>query len=193
MQPNLFKSFAHFDNCDFASSLRYIEEQHTLIAETDDPHAMRRALGRLTHTAQDFYAHSNYVDLWLNQHGGLGRTRPGDINGLDPDLHHSPQLRSGWFFWWRDIIYYLPLLRNFAKKYLVFADSHEAMNLDAPRSGPKFWYAIVAAKQRTVAEYHRVVQTLGPERAALFRGSYEQNRAALQHSRRVGQRSLPGL
>jgi hypothetical protein len=181
--PNLFKSSVHFDNCDFSGGLAYIEAQHALIAKEDDPHLMRRAFGRLTHTAQDFYAHTNYVDLWLNRHGGLHHTRPGDINGLDDDLHHSPQLRSGWFFWWRDIIYYLPLLRDFAKKYVVFADSHEAMNLDSPRSGPKFWYAIGAAKQRTVAEYRRVLQTLGPERAALFHGSYGQNRAALQYSR----------
>jgi len=181
---NLLKSYIHFDNCDFAGGLAHIEELHSVVANTDDPHLMRRAFGRLTHTAQDFYAHSNYVDLWLAQHGGVEQTRPPEIDGLDPELHHSPQLRSGRFFLWRDIIYYLPFVRGFAKKYMLFADSHEAMNLDAPRSGPKFWYAIMAAKQRTVAEYRRVLQTLGPERAVLFHGGYVgQSRAALQYSR----------
>lgn len=42
------------------------------------------------------------------------------------------------------------------------------MNLDRPESGPKFAYSIVAAKQRTLAEYARVIQTLGSEKAQLF-------------------------
>ncbi len=158
----------HFDNCAFAQSLAYIEQQHALIAAASDAPALWAAFGRLSHVAQDFYSHSNYVDLWLDAHGGLAHTRPDGINGLDPGLLGSPALRSGYFVLWRDLIHYVPLLNRFAKKYLVTPDSHEAMNLDDPGRGPRFDYSIVAAKQRTVAEYRRVLQRLPPEGAALF-------------------------
>ncbi len=158
----------HFDNCAFAEGRAYIEQQHALIAAASEALAMWAAFGRLSHVAQDFYSHSNYVDLWLDAHGGLGHTRPEGINGLDPGLLASPALRSGYFVVWRDLIHYIPLLNRFAKKHLIAPDSHEAMNLDDPGRGPRFDYSIVAAKQRTVAEYRRVLQTLPPERAALF-------------------------
>ncbi len=158
----------HFDNCAFAESLAYIERQHTLIAAASNAPAMWAAFGRLSHVAQDFYSHSNYVDLWLAAHGGLAHTCPDGINGLDPGLLASPALRSGYFVLWRDFIHYIPLLDGFAKKHLVAPDSHEAMNLDDPGRGPRFDYSIVAAKQRTVAEYRRVLQSLPPKGAALF-------------------------
>ena len=43
------------------------------------------------------------------------------------------------------------------------------MNLDVPECGAQFPYSIVAAKQRTRAEYDRVMKTLSPQRAAMFR------------------------
>ena len=131
----------------------------------------RAAFGRLTHAVQDFYSHSNYVDLWLGANGGLANSRPEDINGLDPALLNHPALTSGYFYLWRDIIYYLPVIDRFAKKHLVFPGSHEAMNLDEPDTGPKFPYSLVAAKQRTLAEYQRAVQALSPEQAARFYGA----------------------
>jgi hypothetical protein len=160
----------HFDNSQFASALDYIEQQHTLVIRSSNPHDMRAAFGRLTHGAQDFYAHSNYVDLWLAANGGLAATIPADIDGLDPAILNHPDLRSGTFYWWRDLIYYVPGLSGFARKYLLFAGSHEQMNLDDESRGPKFAYALCAAKQRTLAEYRRAVHTLTPERAALFHG-----------------------
>lgn len=160
----------HFDDSQFAAALGYIDRQHDVIACADHPREIRAAFGRLTHGAQDFYSHSNYVDLWLAANGGLASTCPDDINALDPAILHHPDLRSGNFYWWRDSIYYLPGLSGFARKYLVFEGSHEAMHLDDESRGPKFVYALAAAKQRTLAEYHRALRALGPERAALFRG-----------------------
>ncbi len=160
----------HCDNCAFAESLAYIERQHALIAAASEAPAMWTAFGRLSHVAQDFYSHSNYVDLWLDAHGGLAHTRPEGINGLDPGLLASPALRSGYFVLWRDLIHYIPLLNGFAKKRLVAPASHEAMNLDDPGRGPRFGYSIVAAKQRTVAEYRRAIDSLAPWRVNLFQG-----------------------
>jgi hypothetical protein len=165
---NQLKPHIHFDNCQFAEGLAYIDRQHDLIAHADAPQAMWAAFGRLTHAAQDFYSHSNYVDLWLKAHGGLAATRPQDIDGLDPDLLNPSGLRSGYFYLWRDFIYYLPLFKQFARRHLVFAGSHEAMNLDEPAAGPQFAYAWVAARQRTLAEYHRALAALQPAQADRF-------------------------
>src|SRR5690606_18376168 len=59
----------HFDNNEITRSLAYVEQEHEQIvalALTANPGAAQRAaFGRLTHTVHDFYAHSNYVDLWL--------------------------------------------------------------------------------------------------------------------------------
>lgn len=166
---NQFKPHVHFDNSLFADGLAFMEEQHAIIARSNNAHEMRAAFGKLTHAAQDFYSHSNYVDLWLEANGGFEKTKPGDINGLDKKLLTDSRLVSGNFFLWRDIIYYIPLVKDFAKKHFVFPDSHEAMNLDVPECGAQFPYSIVAAKQRTRAEYDRVMNTLSPQRAAMFR------------------------
>ena len=166
---NQLRPHVHFDNSQFAQGLALIEEQHGIIARSEDANAMWLAFGKLTHAAQDFYSHSNYVDLWLEANGGFEKTKPEDINGLDENLLHDSRLVSGNFFWWRDTIYYIPLIKNFAKKHLVFPDSHEAMNLDRPACGAQFPYSIVAAQQRTRAEYDRVMKTLSPQRAVVFR------------------------
>lgn len=173
---NQLKPHFHFDNCKFAEALAYMVDQRTVIALADDPRVMWAAFGRLTHAAQDFYSHSNYVDLWLAARDGLRQTRPEDIDGLDPALLNDSGLRSGSFYLWRDFIYYVPLFKRFAKRHLVFPGSHEAMNLDDPTSGPKFAYSLVAAKQRTLAEYERVIRALQPEQIALFHGLAEHAR-----------------
>ena len=80
-----FESKAHFDNCDFDSAIAYIDELYAkagryadqavkakAVGNTD---AMQKAalsaffaLGQALHGAQDFYAHTNYVEL---QVGGV--------------------------------------------------------------------------------------------------------------------------
>lgn len=160
----------HFGSNRFKEALDYINDQHAIIGSTEEPKRMRAAFGRLTHGAHDFYAHSNYVDLWLRKHGGLANTQPQDIDGLDKELLTSPELRSAFFYWWRDTIYYVPGLGSFARKYLLFEGSHEAMHLDDPSRGPRFYYAIEAAKQRTLVEYQRAARALTSEQLAAFQG-----------------------
>lgn len=75
-----FSSKAHFDNCDFDASIAYLEQllaeagKHVDTALTsrkskDEPGAIAAAkkaffaLGRALHGVQDFYAHTNYVEL----------------------------------------------------------------------------------------------------------------------------------
>ncbi len=58
----------HFDSNAFDKSYAYMEEQRALTISSlmaNDMLSAWSAFGRLTHSAQDFYAHSNYIDLWL--------------------------------------------------------------------------------------------------------------------------------
>jgi hypothetical protein len=57
----------HYDSNAFARGDAYVESQHALIKSAlsqDEPQAAWQAFGRLSHAAQDFYAHSNYVALF---------------------------------------------------------------------------------------------------------------------------------
>lgn len=75
-----FQSKAHFDNCDFAGATRYIgellQEVGTHVTAAQKAKALGQqgrmraaikeaffALGQALHAVQDFYAHSNYVEL----------------------------------------------------------------------------------------------------------------------------------
>ena len=154
----------HFDDNKIAESLAYVESEHArirqLAGKPEAGPAQRAALGRLTHAVQDFYAHSNYVDLWLAANGGLETTTPEQIDALDPALLEHPDLRSGYAIIWRDFVYYIPLLGPLMRRIYVAPDSHEAMNLDHPKKGPKFAYAMEAACQRTLHEYRRAAQNV---------------------------------
>lgn len=61
-------SKVHFDNCCFIDGSEYIKEEWQNL-EADDPHAETAlgTFGRLLHTVQDFYAHSNWVELHQNE------------------------------------------------------------------------------------------------------------------------------
>lgn len=153
----------HFDNNQIARSLAYVDAEQARIGAlvtSGAPAAQRAAFGRLTHSIHDFYAHSNYVDLWLEQHGGLANSHAGQINGLDPTLLYHPQLFTGSFLLWFDTLYYVPGVRTLLRRVYLRPGSHEVMNLDNPRQGPKFAYAMVAAHQRTIFEFERAVEAI---------------------------------
>ncbi len=79
----------HFDNNAIAESDRYLEEQRVLTItalQYDNLSAAWAAFGRLIHTAQDFYAHSNYVDLWLARFDGQAPLPPSEIAPLMDEL-----------------------------------------------------------------------------------------------------------
>lgn len=80
-----FESKAHFDNCDFDASIAYIDELYAETGRYADEAAKAKAvgnmdamqkatlsaffaLGQALHGVQDFYAHTNYVEL---QVGGV--------------------------------------------------------------------------------------------------------------------------
>ncbi len=156
----------HFDNNRISEGNAYVESQHAeileLAKEDGGGSRQRRALGRLLHAVQDFYAHANYVDLWLARYERPdGSYPPPDaIDPLHPALITHPDLITGTFVFWRDIIYYVPLLGALARRIWVHPTSHEAMNLDSPRQGWRFDYAYAAARTRTLHEWRRAANAV---------------------------------
>ena len=162
----------HFDRNAFQASLDFVEENRRAVLaglEKGDRRAARRSLGRLTHTVQDFYAHSNYVRLWLERFPQDRLPPPEKIDALDTDLLASPELRSGKLYFPLEVLYFVPGLRTWVLPRLP-RDSHAWMNLDGPDREPYFSYAMHAAIQRTRTEYERTVNGLSPARLALLTG-----------------------
>jgi hypothetical protein len=160
---NQLRGHLHFDN-QVAPGWAYVEAERANVsgsaAEGDPGSVLRAAFGRLCHAVQDFYAHTNYVRLWLAENGGLGETIPAGIDALDVSLMDHPDLRAGSFCLWRDWVYYVLGIKHLARRIGVPAGSHEAMHLDSPARGPEFAYAFAAACQRTQYEYQLAVQTI---------------------------------
>lgn len=159
----------HFDNNAIDKGNRYINEQrgYVVVASMLLPTSPDwYAFGRLLHSAQDFYAHTNYVTLWLDSKNGTPPPAP-EIDALQKDLLRSPDLRSGKIYFPMDIVYFIKPLRPFALKLLP-KDSHGWMNLDEPAKGFKFEYAIRAAVKRTKHEFEILQKLLSPEMFAKF-------------------------
>jgi len=58
----------HFDDSAFTEGNDYIDTQRQIARSAllaGNPKTAREAFGRLLHSAQDLYAHSNYVHLWV--------------------------------------------------------------------------------------------------------------------------------
>ncbi|HKG53333.1 MAG TPA: hypothetical protein VKB04_03675 [Anaerolineales bacterium] len=159
----------HFDGNKFEKSYAYVEEQRALTVSslrTNDALSAWSAFGRLTHAVQDFYAHSNYVDLRLScqPHGTV--LTPSEIDPIDPHLINSPALRSGKIYPLEALNLIRPI-KPFVK-YLLPRDAHAWMNLDSPQQGPNFAYAFQAAVKRTKIEFEKTTEGLPEGLFALF-------------------------
>ncbi|MEZ0395472.1 MAG: hypothetical protein ABWK53_03435 [Anaerolineales bacterium] len=162
----------HFDDNAFAASAAYLEAQRERARQAlrqNRPLAAWKAFGRLIHTAQDLYAHSNYVRLWLERHPAEARPPVETIDPCDEAVLTSPALHSGKVYYVLELASLLPPLRDWALAHLP-PDSHAWMNLDSPDRGPLFDYALEAAIKRTRLEYERTLNDLPAAQAALFAG-----------------------
>ena len=160
----------HFDNNAFERSYSYIEEQRALIVsalKANNAASAWAAFGRLTHTAHDFYAHSNYITLWLSRLNGKTPLAPSEVDPIDLTLLNSPDLRSGKVYYPLEILYYIRPLRQFALSHIP-RDSHAWMNLDSPEQGFKFDYAMQAALKRTKIEFDKTTLGFSEEMCRLF-------------------------
>lgn len=161
----------HFDQNAFIKSLEYIEYNRLIIRpalEAGEARAARQAFGRLTHAAQDFYAHSNYITRWLGRFPDGQWPLPDEIDPLDNDLLKGPELRSGKIYWPFEPFSWIPGIGQWIVTLLP-TDSHARMNLDSPARGPAFSYAFTAAVKRTRYEYELTVENLAPGLSGIFR------------------------
>ena len=160
----------HYDNNAITASDRYLEKQRALtisaLRDNNQPAAWA-AFGRLIHTAQDFYAHSNYVDLWLARFDGQSPHPPSEIAPLMDKLIHNPELRSGVLYYPLEILAFIPLVKRIVIPFLP-KDSHAHMHLDSPARGERFDYAFEAAVKRTKLEFELVIAELSNTQVALF-------------------------
>jgi len=166
----------HFDNNAFEKSYAYIEEQRALVLSSMQKKDVRfawAAFGRMTHTLQDFYAHSNYITLWVDRFnpstssGQAALPPPNEVDPLDMSLINSPELRSGKTYYPLEFLYFVRGTRRFSLRILP-RDSHAWMNLDTPEQGFKFDYAMQAAIKRTAIEYERTTMEFPEGMCRLF-------------------------
>ena len=160
----------HYDSNAFSSSDAYIESQRQRIRQAlslGENKEAWKAFGRLSHTVQDFYAHSNYVALWLaaNERVAHGSEQ---IDPLDRKILDDPTLHSGkpHFF---DLLKYWKLLPTSWEKW-ISPDSHLAMNIDGP-DRPNFDWVFSASVKRTRMEFIQVYDSLSEEQKIDFAGN----------------------
>ena len=160
----------HFDSNAFEKSYAYLEEQRTLVVaalQADDSSSAWSAFGRLTHTAQDFYAHSNYIDLWLSCQPDGAIPTPSEVDPIDPDLINTRALRSGKINLPLEALSSIKILKPLVMPFLP-RDSHAWMNLDSPEQGPNFTFAFHAAVKRTKIEFEKTILGFSQEMRKLF-------------------------
>lgn len=164
----------HFDNNAFEASYAFVEARRAEVRpllEAGDLMGAWRAFGKLTHVVQDFYAHTNYVTLWLERLGeNSDQARP-EIDPLDPELLTSPRLRSGRLYYPWEVLAFIPLIKRLVIPLLP-RDSHAWMNIDSP-DRPGYAYAETAAMRRTRQEFLQTVQGWPKNLVSIFTDAHE--------------------
>ncbi len=159
----------HFDNNAFEASYAYLESRRAEICpamEAGKREAAWRSFGQLTHSVQDFYAHTNYVTLWLEQAANNPERATTGIDALDAGLLASPALKSGRLYYPLEALAFVPVLKRLVMPLLP-RDAHAWMNMDAP-GRPGYEHAESAAVQRTRLEFSNVTQDWPVEMLAAF-------------------------
>jgi hypothetical protein len=171
---NFFNPEQHFVDNRIESSWAYIQAQRDIVVKVlkNKVSISRawRAFGRLLHTAQDFYSHSNYVRLWADRF--TERLPPADqIEAMDWALLKSPELHTVRPYRPMGSLGNIPVVGRWLFPFLP-VDAHARMCLDSESSGPLFEYAYHAAFHRTQYEYREMERVImmsgGGECLSLF-------------------------
>ncbi len=153
----------HFDDSEFEQTYAYLDEQREAVLNALANRKAARAwqaFGRITHALQDFYSHTNYLQLWLETAPpGRGLPDPEQVDPLLPAILHSPRLMSARTDLWREFLGMIPILGDRLRPGFP-PDIHASMNLDAPERGPLFAHACTAARKRTRAEFHALAERI---------------------------------
>jgi hypothetical protein len=158
----IFHNEYHYDNNKITLSHQYIQDQKHICIQAISRSSLksaRRAFGRLIHTAQDFYAHSNYAMLIAKAAPNLDFHEP-LIDCVNPEIMNSKDLRSHKVYFPID---HLSIVPFFAKRLKNYApdDSHVRMNLDTPLRGKLFVLVYKLAVKRTNEELHSLISAIG--------------------------------
>lgn len=148
IQYQLNHDHIHFDGNAFDTGFEYIAQQEALLQDfiqLNNYSKARKAFGRMTHSWQDFYSHSNYVRLWLEM---FGPVTANEIEHNNSEILNHPDLSSGKNYGLIEIAAMIPGISKYIKPFFP-PDSHAQINLDSPESGPEFVFAYWAAKKCT--------------------------------------------
>ncbi|MDY6872352.1 MAG: hypothetical protein SVR81_00075 [Chloroflexota bacterium] len=148
--------YIHFDGSAFDEGFAYIREQQENLIDRiqhGDFMAARRCFGRITHSWQDYYSHSNYVRLW---HATHPESPPEKIDPADPNIMAHKDLASGRNYGLPEFLAMIPGLDTLIIPRMP-ADSHAKMNLDSPASGLLFAFNFQAALKRTRLAYRNII------------------------------------
>jgi len=152
----------HFDDNAFEAGYKYLEKQRNIIlASLDDGGDISsawKAFGRLTHAAQDFYSHSNYLALWAQSFPKGELPPPHQVEALNQDIINHPDLRTGRIYL-LEVLAFIPSLRPLTRRILP-SDAHANMNIDYPERGSLFYYCIEAAIKRTICEFTQLADRI---------------------------------
>ncbi|MCX6067475.1 MAG: hypothetical protein NT121_17255 [Chloroflexi bacterium] len=158
----------HYDASAFAAGDAYIDEMRRSALDAlqrGDALPARASFGRLTHTAQDLYAHSNYIALWRELHP---EAEPGETDPQLAVLLKDSRLHSGRLYYPLEALSFIPALKSYVIPLLP-RDSHAWMNIDDP-SRPNYDFAYAAAVKRTSLEYRLIAEKLTAQQSAQFTG-----------------------
>jgi len=153
------RDYIHFDGSAFNAGYDYIAQLNQAIMDDLNNYRFKvaqKAFGQMIHTWQDFYSHSNYVQLWLKSHPG---SIPTEIEPADQVILSSPDLFSGVNYGLIEFITMLPLLSEWLYPHMP-EDSHAKNNMDGPEANPLFPYAIAAATKRTILLWQELLDNL---------------------------------
>lgn len=160
----------HFDNNRIKASNAYIEEQRIAVFSSlarSDVRAAWQAFGRMIHTVQDFYSHSDYVPRWLSRFSGGTPPPPEAIDPVSAEVLEDPGLHTGMFNHPLEILAFPPPLRKLILPFLP-ANSHAHMNHDGPHVSAQFDYVFQASVKRTRLEFDTTTFQLSPEHLSSF-------------------------
>jgi len=165
----VFHNEYHYDNNKISFSHQFIQDQKLKCIQAISKSAVksaRRAFGRLIHTAQDFYAHSNYAMLLSLATPGMESHVP-LVDCVNPEIMNSKDLRSHKVYFPLDHLSIIPFFAKQLKKYAPY-DSHLRMNLDTPLSGKLFVLVYGLAVQRTREELLSIISQIGTANKTKF-------------------------
>lgn len=148
LRNQIFHDYIHFDGSAFDKGFRYIHDQFQLVftaIRQDRFSEAQQAFGRLLHSWQDFYSHSNYIHLWRQAHPDVPAAL---IEPALPALITHFDLRSGRNYGLLELLSMIPALHRIVMPVMP-SDSHAVMNIDSPESSPLFEFTYHAALSQT--------------------------------------------